>query len=181
MANQAVRSVLWSSRRLLLANISILLLCHGLDVSILGAETDVNSKKRRNTLPFFSHRTPHFGIYWYNWLIYEISKKNSTFFAIAHRFKEMTKNVSMGVISAAKVTRNFVNCRMFNYGPPKDLLSNNDGYFTSKLFIDVFRIISIQKKLTATYQSQHIYLFQRFNRTLLEAPHTCVASHPRDP
>lgn len=60
----------------------------------------------------------------------------------------------MNGISVAEVAKHFVNAWVFNYGPPKRIVSYKDGYFTSKFFQDLCRLMSIEKAFTTMYRPQ---------------------------
>ena len=83
-------------------------------------------------------------------------------------------------ISAAEGGRCFVNEWVFNYGPPKELISGNGGCFTCNFFLDVCIILSIKNNFTTTYYPQAKGQIERYKRTILAALRTYVADHPND-
>jgi len=107
-------------------------------------------------------------------------RRNEYLLVITDRFTKLTKTIPMKGISAAEVARCFVNEWVFNYGPPKELISDNGGCFTSKFFLDVCSILSIKNNFTTTYHPQANGQVERYNRTILAALRTYVADHPKD-
>ena len=69
---------------------------------------------------------------------------------------------------------------MFNYGPPKDLLSDNGGCFTAKFFQDVCQILNVHNSFTTTYHAQANGQVERYNRTIKAAIRSYLADHPKD-
>lgn len=92
----------------------------------------------------------------------------------------MKKTEPMKDSSAAKVAQYFVGSWVFNYGPPVELIADNEGCFTSKLFIDDSKIMSIRNNLTTTYHPHGNGQVERYNRKIFAAIPTYVADHPRD-
>ena len=54
-------------------------------------------------------------------------RRNEYLLVITDRFTKLTKTIPMKGISAAEVAKCFVNEWVFNYGPPKELISDNGG------------------------------------------------------
>ena len=83
-------------------------------------------------------------------------------------------------ISAEEVARTFVDNWIFNYGPPKEWISDNGSCFASKFFLDVCRILSIKNHFTTTYHPQSNGQVERYSRTILSVLRTYVTDNPRD-
>lgn len=66
------------------------------------------------------------------------------------------------------------------YGPPEVLIAENGGYFTSKFYQDVCRILSIKNNFTTTYHPQKNGQVYRYTRTIIAALRMYVADNPRD-
>lgn len=107
-------------------------------------------------------------------------RRNKYLLVITHRFIKMTKTVPIKGILAAEVALHFVNAWGFNYSPPAELIAANGVCFTSKFFIDVSKIMSMQNTLKTTYHPQSNSQVERYNRKIPTALRTYVAEHPRD-
>lgn len=59
-------------------------------------------------------------------------------------------------------------------------MSDNDGFFTSKIFQDICRIMFIKENFTMTYHPKTNWKVETYNGTILAALRTYVATHPRD-
>lgn len=105
---------------------------------------------------------------------------NQYLLIISDRFTKLTKSVPLKSISAAEVAKAFVNEWVFNYGPPKELISDNGKCFTAKFFQDVCRILNIQNSFTTTYHPQTNGQVERYNRTLKAAIRSYLNDHPKD-
>ena len=91
----------------------------------------------------------------------------------------MTKTVPMKGISAAKVSKNFVNAWVFNNGPPEKLISDNGGCFTAKYFRDVCKLLNVKNSYNTSYHPQTNGKVEIYNRPVLAALRTYIADHPR--
>lgn len=65
------------------------------------------------------------------------------------------------------VAEDFVRDWVFVYGPPVYLLSDNGPQFTSKIFLEVRRILRVNKVFTTTYHTQCNGQVERLNRTIV--------------
>lgn len=53
----------------------------------------------------------------------------------------MIKTILMRVISSVEVAGQFINSWVLNYAAPEEIIADNVGLFTSKLFIDICNTI----------------------------------------
>lgn len=107
-----------------------------------GTESQIKSQKNVTRLQLFVAKEAHtlvcidiLGEF------IEKPRRNEYLLLITDRFSKMTKTVPMKRISAAEVSRNFLNCWVSKYGPPAELIADNGGWFTAKLFIDVCELL----------------------------------------
>lgn len=92
----------------------------------------------------------------------------------------MTKTVLMKVISVHEAAKHFLDTWIFNYGLPTDLIVGNGLQFTSKFFLNVFRIINGPNSFKTTNHSQKNGKLKTFNRTIITALHAYINAHPKD-
>lgn len=109
-----------------------------------------------------------------------ISRKNEYLLVITEMFLKTKKTMPMKDISAAEVTKHFVNVFVFNYIPPELLVFDNDGCFTSKFFHDVCRIMYIKNNFKKTFHLQTNRKVEKYNRTILAALWTYLSDNPLD-
>ena len=62
---------------------------------------------------------------------------------ITDRFSMLVRTIPLKTVSAVEVEKAFVNNWVFTYGPPEDLISDNEKQFTSRFFLDVCRILNV--------------------------------------
>ena len=108
------------------------------------------------------------------------TRHNEYLLVTTDRFRKFTKTIPMKGNSVVEVARCFVNKWVLNYGPPTEFISDNGGCFTSKVFLDVCIILSINNNFTTTYYSQANGQVERYNRTILAALPTYMADHTKD-
>lgn len=73
-----------------------------------------------------------------------------------------------------------MNAWVFNYGVPDEIEVDNVGFFKSKFFIDVCKIMSIENNFTSTCHPKSNGQVKRYHHTILAELRTYVADHPRD-
>ena len=110
----------------------------------------------------------------------QTARGNQYILVISDRFTKLTKTVPMKGLSASEVAKHFVNEWVFNYGAPKELLSDNGGCFTAKFFQDVCRILNVHNLYTTTYHAQTNGQVERYNRTIKAAIRSYLGDHPKD-
>ena len=108
------------------------------------------------------------------------ARENRYLLVITDRFTKLTKTVPLKGVSAAEISRAFVNEWIYNYGPPLDVLSDNAKYFTSKFFQSICSMLNIHNSFTTTYHPQANGQVERFNRTIKDAIRAYLDDHPKD-
>ena len=99
---------------------------------------------------------------------------------ITDRFTKLTKTEPLRTITSLAVARAFCKAWVFNYGPPKVLLTDNGTQFTATFFRNVCRILRIHKVFTTEYHPQTNGQAERFNRTIVAAIRNYVSDSQRD-
>ena len=108
------------------------------------------------------------------------SRGNQYLLVISDRFTKLTRVVPLKSTKAAEIARTFVNEWVFSYGPPKELLSDNAQYFSSKFFQSVCKILNVENQFTTTYHPQANGQVERYNRTLKSVIKSYLDDHPLD-
>lgn len=96
------------------------------------------------------------------------------------RFSKFVKAVPLKSISAYAVARAFCEHWVFNYGPPRYVLSDDGKQFASKFFIAVCGIPRVRNLFTSTYHPQTNGQTERFNRTILAGLRHFIAEDQTD-
>lgn len=81
-------------------------------------------------------------------------RRNLYLLLIADRFSKMSKTVPMKIKSPVEVAKQFLKPLVFINAPTAERIADNWVCFTSKLFIDVYNIVSIQNTFTTTYHPE---------------------------
>lgn len=103
-------------------------------------------------------------------------KGNVLVLVITDCFTRMVKKIPMKSISAAEVARHLVKDWVSNCDPPVDILADDGGAFTSKVFQNGCKLMNILNSSTKTYHPQANCQVERYNRTIIDALKTCVAN-----
>ena len=99
---------------------------------------------------------------------------------VTDRFSKLTKTEALRTITSLSVAKAFCRIWVYNYGTPKVLLTDNGGQFTSRFFLNVCRILGIQKVFTTAYHPQTNGQAERFNRTIVAQLRNYVSESQRD-
>lgn len=99
---------------------------------------------------------------------------------ITDRFTKLTQAVSLLLIHSLAVAEAFAAHRLFQYGPPRQILFYNGSQLTSKFFLGVFKMMGIGKAFTTTYHLQTNGQTERYNRTIWQMLLCYVAYHQND-
>ena len=83
-------------------------------------------------------------------------------------------------IDAYTVAVAFVEAWIFNYGPPKTLISDNGRQFAAKFFQAVCSLLGLSNIFTSTYHPQTNGQVERYNRTILAMLRNYVNEHQDD-
>lgn len=78
-------------------------------------------------------------------------RRNRYILIISERYQKMVKTIPMKTESAEEVARYFNNEWVMNFGTPVEVLSDKGSSFTSKFFLDFFRILNVWNVLNTTY------------------------------
>jgi transposase InsO family protein len=127
-----------------------------------------------------SRRTNPFGIFRANAplksvamdILGQLSKtrhENSFLLVIADRYYQLTSMVPSRVTTAFAVAQAFCDHRVFVYGPPVSLLTDNEPQFAEKFFQAACAVLGIKKVFTTAYHPQTNGQVERYSRTLVEA------------
>ena len=96
------------------------------------------------------------------------------------RYSNLTGTVPLKRITAETVAQAFISNWVFVYGAPVTLLSDIGGQFTSRFFLAVSKILSIESVFTMAYHPQTNGQVERFNRTLVSTLRHYLADNQRD-
>ena len=96
------------------------------------------------------------------------------------RYSKLTRTVPLRKITAETVAQAFITHWVFVYGAPVKLLSDNGSQFTSRFFLAVCKILSIESVFTTAYHPQTNGQVERFNRTLVSTLRHYLADNQRD-
>ena len=96
------------------------------------------------------------------------------------RYSKLTRTVPLRKITAETVAQAFITNWVFVYGAPVKLLSDNGSQFTSRFFLAVCKILSIESVFTTAYHPQTNGQVERFNRTLVSTLRHYLADNQRD-
>ena len=99
---------------------------------------------------------------------------------VTDRFTKLTHAFPLKRIKADDVALMLVNEWIFKYGAPKELVSENGSQFSSLLFQEVCKLLSVYNAFTATYHPQTNGQAERFNRSLTAMLRCYVEDHPTE-
>ena len=99
---------------------------------------------------------------------------------ITDRFTKLTHALPLKGIKTDAVASMFVDEWVFNYGAPKELLSDNGSQFVSLLFQQVCQLLTIENAFTTTYHTQTNGQAEWFNRSLAAMLRFYVEYHPSE-
>lgn len=99
---------------------------------------------------------------------------------VTDRFTKLVKAIQMKAVSTGEVSKLFVVNWVLNDGPTTALLSDKGPQDTSKLFMNICRILNTRNVLKTTYNPQTKRQAERFNRTILASLPSYNEDHPRD-
>ncbi|CDF40057.1 unnamed protein product [Chondrus crispus] len=105
---------------------------------------------------------------------------NRYLLVMTDRYSKLTRTVPLKRITAETVAQAFISHWVFVYGAPVKLLSDNGGQFTSRFFLAVCKILSIESGFTTAYHPQTNGQVERFNRTLVSTLRHYLADNQRD-
>ena len=108
------------------------------------------------------------------------NKGNQFLLFVADRFTKLTKVIPLRRIDAYTVAIAFVEHWIFNYGPPKSLISENGKQFAAKFFQAVCTLLVLSNIFTPTYQPQTKGKVERYNRTIFAMLRNYVNAHQDD-
>jgi len=108
------------------------------------------------------------------------SKGNEYLLVITDRFSKFTKTVPLRDIRARTVAKAFCDHWVFNFGPPRYVLSDNGKQFASKFFLSVCSTLRIRNLFTSAYHPQTNGQTERFNRTILAGLRHFIAEDQKD-
>lgn len=93
---------------------------------------------------------------------------------------KMTRTVPMKGVSAAEVARHSVKFWILKYGPLAELIPENGGFFMSKFFINICKMMFFQNSFTATYYAQSNGQVEIYNSKILAFLRAYITDHPGD-
>ena len=99
---------------------------------------------------------------------------------ITDRFTKLCRSVTLRNTKAVTVATVFLDLRVYAYGAPSYVLTDNGPQFAAKLFEAVCTMIGIKHVLTTAYHPQTNGQVERFNKTLAARLRHYVAEHQKD-
>jgi hypothetical protein len=94
---------------------------------------------------------------------------NRFLLVISDRFSKLTPTVPLRTITALGVAKAFCDTRVFSYGPPRYLLTDNGTQFNAKVFLAFCRELGSAKIFATAYHPQTNGQVERFNRTFINS------------
>ena len=96
---------------------------------------------------------------------------------VTDRLTKLTQVIPLRRIDVYTVAVAFVEHWIFNYGPPKTLISDNGKQFASKFFQAVCSLLGLSNIFTSTYHPQTDGQVELYNGTILEMLRNYVNEH----
>lgn len=84
------------------------------------------------------------------------SPKNQRLLLNTYRFSKISEKILRKVIWGVEVAKHFLKSWVLNYGPLDIPIADNGGWFTSKFFQEVYRIMYINNKYTTTHHPKQM-------------------------
>lgn len=108
------------------------------------------------------------------------TRGNEYLLVITDRFSKYTKTVPLSSIKVQPVAKAFCDHWVYDFGPPRYVLSDNGKQFASKFFVAVCNTLRIRNLVTSAYHPQTNGQTERFNRTILAGLRHFIAEDQRD-